>query len=63
MRLGLALFSHARMGNFIATSPPILGHEVAGTIEETGQGITCFAVDDRVAVKAPPAVAATVRAA
>ena len=43
-------FSHGRIGNFIATSPLVLGHEVAGTIEETGQGVTGVAVGDRVAV-------------
>ena len=43
-------FSHGRIGNFIATSPLVLGHEVAGTVEETGQGVTGVAVGDRVAV-------------
>jgi L-iditol 2-dehydrogenase len=31
-------------------TPPILGHEVAGVIEEVGTGIHAFAVGDRVAV-------------
>jgi L-idonate 5-dehydrogenase len=43
-------FSHGRIGNFIATSPLVLGHEVAGVIEETGEGVTGVAPGQRVAV-------------
>jgi L-idonate 5-dehydrogenase len=43
-------FSHGRIGNFIATSPLVLGHEVAGTVEEVGEAVTGTAPGDRVAV-------------
>jgi L-idonate 5-dehydrogenase len=43
-------FSHGRIGNFIATSPLVLGHEVAGTVEEIGEGVAGVAPGDRVAV-------------
>ena len=43
-------FSHGRIGNFIATSPLVLGHEVAGIVEEIGEGVTGVAAGDRVAV-------------
>jgi L-idonate 5-dehydrogenase len=43
-------FSHGRIGNFIATAPLVLGHEVAGTVEETGPGVSGVAPGQRVAV-------------
>jgi L-idonate 5-dehydrogenase len=43
-------FRHARTGDFIVTSPLILGHEVAGEIVELGDGVSGLGVGDRVAV-------------
>ncbi|HET9070010.1 MAG TPA: alcohol dehydrogenase catalytic domain-containing protein, partial [Amaricoccus sp.] len=43
-------FSHGRIGNFIATAPLVLGHEVAGTVEAVGEGVSGPAPGDRVAV-------------
>lgn len=43
-------FSHGRIGNFVATSPLVLGHEVAGTVEDIGEGVTGARVGQRVAV-------------
>lgn len=43
-------FSHGRIGNFVATAPLVLGHEVAGVIAEVGEGVTTLAPGDRVAV-------------
>ncbi len=43
-------FKHGRIGNFVATSPLVLGHEVAGVVEEVGEGVTSIAPGARVAV-------------
>ena len=43
-------FRHARTGDFVVTSPLILGHEVAGEIVEIGGNAPGLAVGDRVAV-------------
>lgn len=43
-------FRHAKTGDFVVTSPLILGHEVAGEIIEIGRDVTGIAVGDRVAV-------------
>lgn len=43
-------FRHGRTGDFVATSPLILGHEVAGEIAEAGEGVSGLAPGDRVAV-------------
>lgn len=43
-------FRHARIGDFIATSPLVLGHEVAGIVEAVGPGVTGIAPGTRVAV-------------
>jgi L-idonate 5-dehydrogenase len=43
-------FRHAKTGNFVVTSPLILGHEVAGEIVEIGRDVTGLGIGDRVAV-------------
>ncbi|MDF2974850.1 MAG: L-idonate 5-dehydrogenase, partial [Microvirga sp.] len=43
-------FQHARTGDFVVTSPLVLGHEVAGEIVELGSGVTGLSVGDHVAV-------------
>jgi L-idonate 5-dehydrogenase len=43
-------YRHARTGDFVVTSPLVLGHEVAGEIIELGSGVTGLAVGDHVAV-------------
>lgn len=43
-------FRHARTGDFVVTSPLILGHEVAGEIVEIEGGAPDLAVGDHVAV-------------
>jgi len=46
----LHYFHHYRMGDFPVREPFVLGHEAAGTIAETGPGVTRVAVGDRVAI-------------
>jgi len=46
----LHYFRHARTGDFVVTSPLILGHEVAGEIVEINGEARGLAVGDRVAV-------------
>ncbi len=43
-------FRHARTGDFVVTSPLVLGHEVAGIVEQVGEGVDTLARGDRVAV-------------
>lgn len=43
-------FRHGRIGNFVATAPLVLGHEVAGVVEAVGAGVTTVAPGARVAV-------------
>ena len=43
-------FRHARTGDFVVTSPLILGHEVSGEVVELGEGVGGLAVGERVAV-------------
>jgi L-idonate 5-dehydrogenase len=43
-------FRHARTGDFIVTSPLVLGHEIAGEIAETNAAGAKLAVGDHVAV-------------
>jgi L-idonate 5-dehydrogenase len=43
-------FRHGRIGNFVATAPLVLGHEVAGVVEAVGEGVTGVAPGARVAV-------------
>ena len=46
----LHYFRHARTGDFVVTSPLILGHEVAGEIVEINAAVSGLAIGDRVAV-------------
>ncbi|RWO28506.1 MAG: L-idonate 5-dehydrogenase [Mesorhizobium sp.] len=46
----LHYFRHARTGDFVVTSPLVLGHEVAGEIVEINADAPGLAVGDRVAV-------------
>lgn len=46
----LHYYNHGGFGTVRVREPMILGHEVAGTIKALGEGISGFAVDDRVAV-------------
>jgi L-idonate 5-dehydrogenase len=43
-------FRHARTGNFVVTSPLVLGHEIAGTVAELNAAGTRLKVGDHVAV-------------
>ena len=43
-------FRHARTGNFVVTSPLVLGHEIAGTVAEVNARGTHLKVGDHVAV-------------
>ncbi len=43
-------FRHARTGDFIVTSPLVLGHEIAGIVEAVGRGVSGLAPGTRVAV-------------
>ncbi|MER8467691.1 L-idonate 5-dehydrogenase [Mesorhizobium sp. M1396] len=46
----LHYFRHARTGDFVVTSPLVLGHEVAGEIVEINTAASGLAIGDRVAV-------------
>lgn len=43
-------FRHGRTGDFVVTAPLVLGHEIAGVIDEVADGATGLAPGDRVAV-------------
>ncbi len=43
-------YRHARTGDFVVTSPLVLGHEIAGEVIAVGSGVTSVAVGDHVAV-------------
>jgi L-idonate 5-dehydrogenase len=43
-------FKHARTGDFVVTSPMVLGHEIAGTVASINGPAPGLAVGDRVAV-------------
>ncbi|WP_425144924.1 NAD(P)-dependent alcohol dehydrogenase [Deinococcus sp.] len=44
-------YTHGRIGNFIVEAPLVLGHEVSGTVEALGEGVTRLKVGDRVALE------------
>ena len=46
----LHYYNHGGFGTVRIREPMILGHEVAGTIKALGDGVSCFAIGDRVAV-------------
>jgi L-idonate 5-dehydrogenase len=46
----LHYYNHGGFGTVRVREPMILGHEVAGTIKALGQGVSEFAIGDRVAV-------------
>ena len=46
----LHYFRHARTGDFVVTSPLVLGHEVAGEVVEINTAASGLAIGDRVAV-------------
>ena len=43
-------FSHGRVGNFVPKRPFALGHEFAGEVAETGEGVSGFARGDRLVI-------------
>lgn len=43
-------FRHARTGDFVVKSPLVLGHEIAGTVLETGEGVEGLRAGTRVSV-------------
>ncbi|HWH82253.1 MAG TPA: L-idonate 5-dehydrogenase [Burkholderiaceae bacterium] len=58
MRLGaggicgsdLHYYQHGRVGAFVVREPLVPGHEVSGTVERIGSGVTRVAVGDKVAI-------------
>src|SRR3546814_10155567 len=46
----LHYFHHHRIGDFPVRELLVLGHEGAGTVAETGPGVSAVAVGDRVAI-------------
>ena len=46
----LHYFQHGGFGTVRVKEPMVLGHEIAGTIQAIGTGVTGFAVGDRVAI-------------
>ncbi|MDD3337588.1 MAG: alcohol dehydrogenase catalytic domain-containing protein, partial [Lachnospiraceae bacterium] len=47
----LHYYESGRIGDFIVKTPFVLGHEAAGTVVETGKGVTNLKVGDRVALE------------
>lgn len=47
----LHYFETGRIGDFVVEPPFVLGHEAAGTVIETGAGVTNLSVGDRVALE------------
>ena len=46
----LHYFQHGGFGTIRIQQPMVLGHEVAGVIEEVGRGVSTFAVGERIAI-------------
>ncbi|MGK9233576.1 NAD(P)-dependent alcohol dehydrogenase [Inquilinus limosus] len=44
-------YTHGRIGPFVVKEPMVLGHEAAGTVVETGPGVTSLKVGDRVCME------------
>ncbi len=44
-------YTHGRIGPFVVKAPMVLGHEAAGTVVETGTGVTHLKVGDRVCME------------
>jgi L-iditol 2-dehydrogenase len=44
-------YEHGRIGDFVVTSPMVLGHESAGVVVDRGPGVTALQVGQRVAVE------------
>jgi D-xylulose reductase len=47
----LHYYRHGRVGNFVVTSPMVLGHESAGVVQQVGSAVTSLKVGDRVALE------------
>lgn len=44
-------YTHGRIGPFVVEAPMVLGHEAAGTVSETGEGVEHLKVGDRVCME------------
>lgn len=44
-------YTHGRIGPFVVKEPMVLGHEAAGTVTETGPGVTSLKPGDRVCME------------
>lgn len=44
-------YTHGKIGPFVVEAPMVLGHEAAGTVVETGEGVTHLKVGDRVCME------------
>ncbi len=44
-------YTHGKIGPFVVDAPMVLGHEAAGTVVETGKGVTHLKAGDRVCME------------